>query len=83
MSDVATVAVQGTELTSFELRALIARAEADSDQEAAARLGCSVHTLRSHLKNARSRLGVHSTGRAIQIALVSPHMAVAAPDHRS
>ena len=66
MSDPATCAPFGTRLTPAEQRALAARAEADSDTQAAALLGISVHTLRVQLANVRSRLGVHSTGSAIR-----------------
>lgn len=69
MSEPATTAPRGSSLTMAELRALAARDAADSDAEAAARLGISVHTLRAHLRNARSRLGVRSTHRAIRKAL--------------
>lgn len=69
MSDPSVVARRGTELTTAELRALQVRDEVDTDAAAAAILGCSVHTLRSHLRNARSRLGVRSTRRAIKKAL--------------
>lgn len=69
MSDPSVTARRGTALTPAELRALSARDDADTDAEAAALLGCSVHTLRAHLRNARSRLGVHSTQRAIRKAL--------------
>lgn len=65
MADAATVARPGTQLTPAERRALEVRATTDTDAEAAAILGCSLHTLRSHLRNARSRLGVRSTQRAI------------------
>ena len=69
MSDPATVAPYGTALTTGERRALAVRAECDSDAEAADRLGISIHTLRSHLRNARSRLGVRSTARAARKAI--------------
>ena len=69
MADVATVAPRGSQLTPAERRALAVRDETDTDAQAAEILGCSVHTLRSHLRNARSRLGVHSTDRAIRRAL--------------
>lgn len=66
MSDPATTAPRGTSLTVGELRALRVRAECETDAEAATRLGVSIHTLRSHLRNARSRLGVRSTARALR-----------------
>lgn len=68
MADSATVARQGTPLTPAERRALETRWWTDTDQEAADKLGISVTTLRGYLKNARSRLGVRSTGRAIRKA---------------
>jgi DNA-binding CsgD family transcriptional regulator len=69
MSDPSVTARRGTALTPAELRVLEIRGDTDSDAAAAAVLGCSVHTVRAHLRNARSRLGVHSTQRAIRRAL--------------
>jgi len=69
MSDPSVTARRGTALTPAEITALRVRGETDTDADAAVLLGCSVHTLRSHLRNARSRLGVHSTQRAIRRAL--------------
>ena len=69
MSDPATNAPYGSPLTTRELQALRARDNADTDEEAAQRLGISVHTMRCHLANARSRLGVRTTHRAIRIAV--------------
>jgi DNA-binding CsgD family transcriptional regulator len=68
MSDPSVTARRGTPLTPAELRALEMREQVDTDAEAALLLGCSVHTLRAHLRNARSRLGVRSTQRAIRKA---------------
>lgn len=68
MSDPSITARHGTDLTIAERRALEVRDETDTDADAAAILGCSIHTLRSHLRNARSRLGVRSTQRAIRKA---------------
>lgn len=70
MSDPATTARPGSPLTPGELAALRAREAADTDAEAAAALGVSIWTLRAHLRNARSRLGVRSTGRAIRKARI-------------
>jgi DNA-binding CsgD family transcriptional regulator len=69
MSDPATNAPYGSPLTSREIQVLRARDNADTDEEAAAKLEISVHTLRSHLANVRSRLGVRTTHRAIRIAV--------------
>jgi DNA-binding CsgD family transcriptional regulator len=69
VSDPSVTARRGTALTPAELTALRVRDETDTDNDAAALIGCSVHTLRSHLRNARSRLGVRSTQRAIKKAL--------------
>lgn len=69
MSDPSVTARRGSSLTPAELRALAARDDTDTDAAAAELLGCSVHTLRAHLRNARSRLGVRSTRRAIKRAL--------------
>lgn len=66
MSDPSITAPRGSALTAAERRALEVRAETDTDADAAELLGCSVHTLRAHLRNARSRLGVRSTHRAIR-----------------
>lgn len=71
VSDPALTAPPGTALTQAELRALAARDETDTDAEAAELIGCSIHTLRAHLRNARSRLGVRSTRRAITRTRVS------------
>lgn len=68
MSDPETIARRGTPLTPRELQVLRAREDADTDAEAAASLGISKWTLRAHLKNVRSRLGVRSTARAIREA---------------
>ena len=69
MSDPSVTARRGTGLTPAELRVLEVRDDVDTDADAALLLGCSVHTVRAHLRNARSRLGVHSTQRAIRKAL--------------
>ena len=69
MSDPSITARRGTALTASERRALEARADTDTDAEAAEVIGCSVHTIRAHLRNARSRLGVRSTQRAIREVL--------------
>lgn len=69
MSDRATVAPFGTALTPAERYALRVRDQVDTDAEAAERLGISIHTLRNHLANARSKLGVRSTRRAIRAVL--------------
>lgn len=68
MADALTIAPKGTPLTPAERRALQARYWTDTDAEAAAVLGISVHTLRAQLANARSRLGVARTERAIRVA---------------
>jgi DNA-binding CsgD family transcriptional regulator len=65
VSDTSVTARRGSALTPAEIRALEVRDTTDTDAEAARVIGCSVHTLRAHLRNARSRLGVHSTRRAI------------------
>lgn len=65
MSDPSVTARRGTALTPAERHALEVRDATDTDAQAAAIIGCSVHTLRAHLRNARSRLGVRSTQRAI------------------
>lgn len=67
MSDPATVAPLGTPLTPAERRALAARDRTDTDAEAAELLGCSIHTLRAHLRNVRARLDVTTTQRAIRV----------------
>ena len=56
----------GSSLTSREIEALAARDAADTDAEAARALGVSLWTLRSHLRNARSKLRVRTTQRAIR-----------------
>lgn len=65
MSDPSVTARRGSPLTPAEQRALELRDQVDTDAQAAELYGCTVHTLRAHLRNARSRLGVHSTRRAI------------------
>jgi DNA-binding CsgD family transcriptional regulator len=66
VSDPTLTAPLGSALTPAERRALEARGQVDTDAEAARALGISVHTLRAHLANARSRLGVRRTDRAIR-----------------
>jgi DNA-binding CsgD family transcriptional regulator len=61
MSDRETVARFGTPLSPAELRVIEAMRDADNEEDAARRLGLSRHTVRGHLANARSRLGVRST----------------------
>lgn len=52
--------VTGQQLAIFQLLA-----EGRSLQEAAEELGVSVHTARTHVKNARRRLGASTQGHAI------------------
>ena len=63
MSDSETVARYGTPLTPAERRVIEAMRECDTYAECAALLGLSTHTIKNHLANARSRLGVRSTRR--------------------
>jgi DNA-binding NarL/FixJ family response regulator len=69
MSEVATIAPPGSPLTTRELDALLAVWEAGNGPDAARLLGISRNTLRTHLQNARSRLGARTTLEAIKIAL--------------
>lgn len=52
-------------LTTRELEVLLAMADARTIEVAARRLGLSPHTVRAHLRNARSRLGVSTTREAL------------------
>ena len=61
MSDTQTVARFGTPLTEAERRVIEAMRDADSEADAAQRLGISRHTVHGHLANARSRFGVRTT----------------------
>lgn len=61
-------------LTTAERYAIRIRDQVDTDAEAAARLGISIHTLRKHLANVRSKLGVRSTSRAIREAAPNNNM---------
>lgn len=70
MSDPTVTAAPGTPLTAAERRALLVRERCDTDGQAAVELGISIHTMRAHLRNARSRLGVRSTQRAIRKAAI-------------
>ena len=65
MSDRETVARYGTPLTPAERRVIEAMREADTEEDAARRLGISRHTVHNHLANARSRLGVRTTRQLI------------------
>ena len=56
-----------TPLTPAELRVLEAMRTADSERDAARRLGLSPHTVDAHLANARRKFGVHSTRRVLAI----------------
>jgi DNA-binding CsgD family transcriptional regulator len=69
MSDTATIAPPGSPLTRRELEALRAVWDAGNGTDAAANLGISRHTLRTHLQNARSRLGARTTLEAIRKAV--------------
>lgn len=51
--------------TTAELRALRAYIEAGSARDAAARLGTSESTVKGHLANIRSKLGVKTTAQAV------------------
>jgi DNA-binding CsgD family transcriptional regulator len=61
MSDPATTAPYGSPLTAAELRVVRAMRVATSEADAARRLNLSPHTVKAHLRNARSRLGVKTT----------------------
>jgi DNA-binding CsgD family transcriptional regulator len=69
VSDCATTAPYGSPLTPREREVLQAVWDAGNGPEAAARLGISRHTLRTHLQNARSRLGARTTLEAIRLTL--------------
>lgn len=65
MADSSVVARPGTALTAAERRVLEAMIAADSEAHAAEALGVSPHTVHTHLRNIRSRLGVRTTRQAI------------------
>lgn len=69
MSDSPTVAPYGTPLTEREMAVLMAVWETGGYSSAAQRLGISRNTVKNHLVNARSRLGVHTTLEAIRRVL--------------
>lgn len=56
-------------LTEAEARVLVAIAEGDSYEEAAAKLVLSPQTIQSHLKNIRQALGSRSTSNSVAIAI--------------
>jgi DNA-binding CsgD family transcriptional regulator len=68
VSDPATVAPPGSRLTPSEEAALRAMWDHGTIERAARALGRSPHTVRGHLANARSRLGVSTTIEAIREA---------------
>lgn len=65
MTDLATVAPFGSPLTPAERRVIQVMRTADSYEHAARLLGISPNTVRNHLANARSRMGVKTTRQLI------------------
>jgi DNA-binding NarL/FixJ family response regulator len=66
-----TVERPAEELTAQELRLLQLLAEGHSYQAAAERLGISVNTVRSYIRNIYEKLHVHSKSEAVSKALRS------------
>jgi len=60
---------QTTRLTAREIEVIRLIACGCTYAEASARLGVSVHTLSTHIKNAYRKLDVHSAGAAVMRAV--------------
>lgn len=60
-----------TPLTPAELRVLEAMRTADSERDAARRLGLSPHTVDAHLRSARRKLGVRSTRQVLAVVFAA------------
>ena len=62
---------RNTSLTRRERQCLLAVWEAGSQPAAAQAIGLNKETLRTHLENARAKLGAHTTLEAIRLLLAA------------
>ncbi len=57
------------QLTPAEKRTLLALVDGDAAEDVAIRTGTSITTVRTHIRNVLSKLGVHSQRHAVALAL--------------
>ena len=72
----------GSSLTPRERRVLFEFASGRTTEEAAAAIGLSPHTVRSHLKSAARKLGADTRTQAVAIAITQGAIQVGAPPDR-
>jgi anti-anti-sigma factor len=78
----AVEAQSGSSLTPRERRVLFEFARGRTTEEAAAAIGLSPHTVRSHLKSAVRKLGADTRTQAVAIAITQGAIQVGAPPGR-